>query len=273
MNLDVDKSVSPDSIPLRVLSECAVELAPSLNALYNLSLSTGSFPSEWKHAHITPIFKNCSKNMVNNYRPISLFNSVSKILERLVFDKVYPIVNPLISPNQHGFMRKRKRSIQSQLISNYDIIGNDLDKGVQNDIIFLDFSKAFDKVPHNLLLHKLKTFGFNNKLLNWFTNYLSERSQTVIVEGKQSENLSVTSGVPQGSILGPFLFILYVNYISDGCSSTVSSFADDVKIFRKIKSTSDSVLQNDLKSLEIWAKRWKMYFNVKKCQFLKHIVI
>ena len=111
VNLDVNKSVSPDSIPLRVLSECAVKLAPSLNALYNLSLSTGSFPSEWKHAHITPIFKNGSKNLVNNYRPISLLNSVSKILERLVFDKVYPIVHPLISPNQHGFMRKR--SVQS----------------------------------------------------------------------------------------------------------------------------------------------------------------
>ena len=210
----------------------------------------------------------------SHFRPISLLYSVSKILERLVFDKVYPIVNPLISPNQHGFMRKR--SVQSQLISNYDIIGNDLDKGVQNDIIFLDFL-AFDKVPHNLLLHKLKTFGFNNKLLNWFTDYLSERSQTVIVEGKQSENLPVTSGVPQGSILGPLLFILYVNDISDGCSSTVSSFADNVKIFRKIKSTSDSdLLQNDLKLLEIWAKRWKMYFNVKNvklCQFLKHIVI
>ena len=173
-------------------------------------------------------------------------DSVSKILERLVFDKVYPIVNPLISPNQHGFMRKR--SVQSQLISNYDIIGDDLDKGVQDDIIFLDFSKAFDKVPHNLLLHKLKTFGFINKLLNWFTDYLSERSQTV--EGKQSVNLPVTSGVPQGSILGPLIFLLYVNDISDRCSFTVSSFADDVKIFRKIKSTSDSdVLQNDLKSI------------------------
>ena len=93
---------------------------------------------------------------------------------------------------------------------------------------FLDFSKAFDKVPHNLLLHKLETFGFNNKLLNWFTDYLSERSQSVIVEGKQSENLPVTSGVPQGSILGPLIFTLYVNDISDECSSTVSSFEDDV---------------------------------------------
>ena len=106
---------------------------------------------------------------------------------------------------------------------------------------------------------------FNNKLLNWFT----ERSQTFIVEGKQSENLPVTSGIPQGSILGPLLFIQYVNDISDGCSSTVSLFADDVKIFRKIKSNYDSdVLQNDLKLLEIWAKRWKMYFNVEKCKVM-----
>ena len=207
MNFDLNTSVSHDIIPLRVLSECAVELAPSLNALYNLSLSTGSFPSEWKHAHITPIFKNGSKNLVNNYRPISLLNSVSKILERVVFDNVYPIVNPLISSNQHGFMRKR--SVQSQLVSNYDIIGNDLDKGVQNDIIFLDFSKAFDKVPHNLLLHKLKTFGFNNKLVNWLTDYLSERSQSVIAEGKQSENLPVTSGLPHNKVLSWDHFYLY----------------------------------------------------------------
>ena len=260
VNLDVNKSVRPDSIPLRVLSECAVELAPSLNALYNLSLSTGSFPARWKHAHITPISKNESKNLVNNYRPISLLNSVSKILERLVFDKVYPIVNPLNSPNQHGFMRKR--SVQSQLISNYDIIGNDLDRGVQNNIIFLDFCKAFDKVPHKLLLHKLKTFGFKNKLLNWFTDYLSERRQTFTVKGKQSENLPVTSGVPQGSILGPLLFILYVDDISDGCSLLYYHLQMMLKYLEKIKSTSDSdILQNDLKLLEIWAKRWKMYFN------------
>ena len=118
-------------------------------------------------------------------------------------------------------------------------------------------------------MHKLKTFGFDNKLLNWFTDYLSERTQAVIFEAKQSENLPVSSGVPQGSILGPLLFILYVNDISDGCSSTVSSFADDVKIFRKIKSASDSnILQNYLKLLEIWAKRWKMYFNVKKSKVM-----
>ena len=182
-----------------------MELGPTPTDLYNLSLSTGSFPSQWKHAHITHFFVNWSKNLVNNHRPISLFNTiVSKILERLVFDKVYSIVNPLISPNQHGSMRKR--SVQSQLISNYDIIGNDLDKGVQNDIIFLDFSKVSDKVPHNLLLHKLKTFDQNNKLLNWFTDYLSERNQSVIVEGKQS-------GVPQGSILGPLPYTVCKRHI------------------------------------------------------------
>ena len=146
--------MSPDSIPLRVLSECAVELAPSLNALYNLSLSTGLFPSEWKHAHSTPIFTNGSKNLVNNYRPISLSNSVSKILERLVFDKVYPIVNSLISANQHCFMRKR--SVQSQLISNYDIIGNDLDKGVQNDIVFfLKHSTKYHIISYRISLRRL----------------------------------------------------------------------------------------------------------------------
>ena len=112
-------------------------------------------------------------------------------------------------------------------------------------------------------------FGFNNKLLNWFTDYLSERSQTVIVEGKPSENFPGTSGVPQCSILGTLLFILYVNDIADEYSSTVSSFAECVKIFRKIKSTSYSdVLQNVLKLLEIWAKRWKMYLNVEICKVM-----
>ena len=148
----------------------------------------------------------------------------------------------------------------------YSSIGKNMDAGIQTDIIFLDFSKAFDSVPHYLLLYKLQTFGFNSTHLNWLNNYLRNRSQFVIIEGKVSPPLPVKSGVPQGSILGPLLFLLYINDICEVCSSAISLYADDAKLYRRITTINDAlILQSDLDALFAWSQLWRLNFNIKKC--------
>ena len=170
--------------------------------------------------------------MVENYRPISLLNNVSKVMERIVFNHVYPVIEPCISHAQHGFIHRR--STTSNLLDMYGEVGATLDRGGQTDVIFLDFSKAFDSVPHNLLIHKLRSFGFNGNLLNWLQNYLFDRHQSIIIDGKESNSLPVTSGVLQGSILGPLFFVLYINDLPNVCNSKVSLYADDAKVFKKL---------------------------------------
>ena len=262
--LDINKGSGPNDVPLRVLDQCAAELTPSLTALFNMSMSTCALPDSWKHAFVVPIHKKGDKCKADNYRPISLLNGVSKIMERLVFNHVYPFVYPMINSAQHGFIKNR--SATSQMLDMYSSIGKNLDAGVQTDIIFLDFSKAFDSVPHHLLLHKLQAFGFSSTLLNWLNHYLHGRSQSVIIEGKVSPSLHVKSGVPQGSILGPLLFVLYVNDICEVCSSLISLYADDAKIYRRIITINDAlILQSDLGALFAWSQLWKLSFNIKKC--------
>ena len=162
--LDINKGTPPNNIPLLILHNYAKELAPSPLVLFNRSLSVGKIPSVWKHAYIVPIHKKDSKEMVENYRPISLLNNASKVMERLVFNDVYSVIEPCISHAQHGFIHKR--STTSNLLDKYGEVCATLDQGGQTDVIFLDFSKAFDSVPHNLLIHKLRSFGFNGNLLN-----------------------------------------------------------------------------------------------------------
>jgi hypothetical protein len=165
----------------------------------------------------------------------------------------------------------KKRSCTTQLLKVYNNIGAMLDKGSQVDIIYLDFSKAFDTVPHDLLMHKLRSqFGFNGKLAAWFENYLKDRKQRVVIDNVESEWLSVTSGVPQGSILGPLLFLLYINDMpSISATCTTALFADDAKCIKEMKSQNDAViLQNHLCKLHDWSIRWKLFFNPNKCKVL-----
>ena len=195
--LDVNKASGPDDIPLKVLRECADELAPSLTTLFNLSMSTCTLPEEWKYSNVVPIHKKGKKCKVDKYRPISLLNSVSKVMERL--NHIYPVVSPQFNSAQHSFMKHR--STTTQLIDTYSDISRNLDSGSQTDIIFLDFAKAFDSVPHDLIVHKLKTFGFSSNILQWIENYLQGRYQSFMIEAQVSSPLPVTSGVPQVSII------------------------------------------------------------------------
>ena len=268
-HLDVHKVYAPDDIAPIVLKKCGSALAPSLSVLFNIIIHSGDVPDQWKLANVVPLFKKGDKHDVANYRPISLLSIVSKVLERCLFNYLCKLLWPKIYHLQHGFTKGR--SCASQLIRVYHDIGATLDKGGQVDIIYLDFSKAFDSVPHHLLLQKLRhQYGISDSLLSWFKSYLDSRKQRVLIDGVNSEWASVTSGVPQGSIIGPYLFLLYINDMPLVVSnSTVALFADDSKCFKSITSERDCILlQNDIDHLYEWSKSNLMTFNADKCKVL-----
>ena len=251
MDASFHKALAPDGIPGRILKETAQQIAPSLTLLFNKSLHSAVVPDEWKLANVVPVFKRGIKEHVQNYRPISLLCIVSKVLERCVLNHIWEHLQEVINDHQHGFMPGRS------------CLAGLLDRGEQIDVIYLDMTKAFDKVNHELLISKLRRFGFKTNLLNWFQSYLYHRRQQVTVFCSTSSSLPVTSGVPQGSIFGPILFLLYVNDLPDAvCSSTIATFADDTKLVKRIASNTDSnKLQEDLNTLKQWSTSSNLAFN------------
>ena len=270
LNLDTNKATGPDGIPPRLLKETAHQIAPSLCSLFNRSLNSGSLPEDWKLANIIPVFKKGDKTHVENYRPISLLCIVSKVLERCVLSKLRVHLLELINTSQHGFIIPG-RSCTTQLVEVLNSIGSLLDSGKQTDVIFMDMSKAFDKVSHAALIAKLERYNINGSLLDWFSSYLYNRRQRVTTLGATSSEKPVSSGVPQGSILGPILFLLYVNDLPDVVkNSSVACFADDTKIFRRVDSICDAdLLQTDLSNLDSWSTSSGLVFNQLKCKCLR----
>ena len=269
-SLNPSKTPGPDELHPRILKECANDLAPSLCMLFNKSLRLGKLPSDWKLANITPVFKKGGKSLISNYRQISLLSIVSKLCERCVLKKLLPDLVHLLSDLQHGFVQGR--SCVTQLLSVLPDVGASLDAGEEIDVIYLDFSKAFDSVPHRRLLHKLSLFGIQGSLHEWFADYLTSRYQRVLVDGEFSPWLPVTSGVPQASLLGPFLFLLHINDLPEVISraTTIALFADDAKCSRVVRSSEDcAVLQSDLNRLSDWSKQWGLSFNCSKCEVLR----
>jgi retron-type reverse transcriptase len=206
---------------------------------------------------------------VENYRPISLLSIVSKTLERFVLNHLSLRIQESVHSAQYGFISGR--SSTSQLLSTLHNIGKDLDKGLQTDVVFMDISKAFDTVDHSILLQKLRDFDLSGSLLLLFGNYLSGRCQRVTVHGATSTPLPITSGVPQGSLLAPFLSSVYINDLPDNISTSigVGLYADDTKLHRCVQNRSDALaLQSDIQSLHCWSNENLLSFNKSNCNVL-----
>lgn len=271
--LDISKAVGPDGIPNTILKKCAHQLAHPLAVLFRQSLRLNEFPSHWKVASVVPIYKNGPRDEASNYRPISLLPSISKVLESLINSHIVEHLeqHQLLSPVQFGFRAKRSTC---DLLATLTQKWNDtMDKGGSNIIVTLDFSKAFDRVWHEGLLSKLPALGINGQLLTWLTNYLSNRSQYVVYRGSSSNTLPITAGVPQGSVLGPTLFLLSINDLPSTCRNNIYMYADDCTLYRPVAPNEPldvavTSLQQDLDALSDWANSNKAKFNPSKCEVL-----
>ena len=268
-NLKGHKTQGPDGIHPRILKEAAEELCYPLAMLFTRSLNDGELPKDWKTANVTPIHKKGRKDSAENYRPISLTSQVCKVLESIIREKMimHFMNSNILSEAQHGFVPGR--SCVSQLLQVIEEWTESLDDGNPIDVLYLDFKKAFDSVAHNRLIVTLHSLGIRGKLLDWIRDFLRNRKQRVILEGAASNWSPTTSGVPQGSVLGPTLFIAAVYSLPHVIKSSVMIYADDTKVYRPISSLQDTEqLQQDLNSILSWSEKWQLPFNKSKCKIM-----
>jgi len=268
-NLKTNKSPGADKLHPQILRALKNELKIPLTHIYNLSMQTGIVPEKFKEANITAIYKNKDKKLPQNYRPISLTSILGKTMERIIRDQIVEFLeeNNYIQDSQHGF--RRKRSCLTNLLDFFNEVITIYDNQRAVDIIYLDFSKAFDTVPHQRLIKKVENIGIRGNLLRWIKNWLNGRKQRVVVNGQSSEWKLVTSGVPQGSVLGPLLFIIYINDLENGLLSKISKYADDTKLCARANNEDDRIqLQSDIDKLVEWSEVWQMDFNVAKCKVI-----
>ena len=264
------KACGPDLIPIRVLREAAKEITPILQIIFTQSYETGTLPKDWLSANIIAVFKKGNKSLPSNYRPISLTCVITKLMEHIIFHAImeHLDVKKVLASYQHGF--RKKHSTESQLITTLEEITRSLDNNHQTDLVILDFSKAFDTVAHQRLLNKIAYYGVRDKTNAWIRTWLTTRNQKVVIEGEESQSVHVDSGVPQGTVLGPLMFLLFINDIGDNITSTIKLFADDCLLFRTIKTDDDTaILQTDLDRLNDWSRTWQMSFNTKKCYSMR----
>ena len=270
-DIPVGKADGLDGIPTCLLKLSFPSIASSLTHIFNLVISKGIIPKDWKSARVTPIFKADSKVDPANYRPISVLSVIAKLFEKAIFNQVYSYLNDnkLLSKYQSGF-----RPMHSTLTALIDITDNwylNIDDGLTNAILFIDLKKAFDTIDHEILLSKLELYGFKGVSLNLFRDYLSDRTQVTVINNVNSETSFISCGVPQGSILGPLLFQLYINDLPN-CNllSDVRMYADDTNLTFASKDPNElfSSLTHDLGNLKQWLDSNRLSLNVLKTKYL-----
>ena len=264
--IKLDKSAGVDNIHPRMLFELRNIIAKPLAKLFAECLQSGIVPQDWRSANVVPLFKKGKRSDPQNYRPVSLTSITCKVLESIIKDRMveHLTISGVIRDSQHGFTKGR--SCLTNLLDFLEDVTKWIDEGTPVDVIYLDFAKAFDKVPRVRLIRKLEAHGISGKVSEWINHWLSNRKQCVSLNGSQSNWKDVLSGVPQGSVLGPLLFLIFINDIDNEVSCKITKFADDTKVCRKIESDTDAdSLNQDLKKLAEWADKWQMQFNVDKC--------
>jgi hypothetical protein len=266
LKLDIFKSIGPDGVHPKLLKALAVDkqFVGAVTELFRKCSDTGKLPSVWKSATVVALFKKGSKSDPLNYRPVSLTCILCKVYEKLIRSHIVNYIEDSISTQQHGFVRGK--SCLSNLLETVDTILDILDSGAPVDLLYFDFSKAFDTVPHFRLLSKLESLGITGKVLEVIRDFISNRTMRVSVNGECSKIKQVLSGVPQGSVLGPLLFVLFINDLPDNIKNKVKLFADDLKLVGNASNYSS--IADDLAELENWEERWLLKFNLTKCKVL-----
>lgn len=265
------KSAGPDGIHSKVVVEAQEQLVKPLTLIFNKSLREGVVPRSWKEAEVVPIFKKGKRNNPGNYRPVSLTSVCGKILEKIVRKEMIDHLdrNGIITEKQHGFVQGR--SCQTQLLTVVEDWSQWMEERKPFDCVYMDYRKAFDSVPHMRLLKKVESCGIVGDIQRWIASFLIGRRQRVRVGEELSGWRKVTSGIPQGSVLGPTLFVIYINDLPEIVDSPVALFADDTKVFRVVQSEEDrQKLQEDIDELDKWSKKWQLPFNESKCKVMHY---
>jgi hypothetical protein len=271
--LRATSSTGPDGIPNILLKKLCGQLALPLSHIFTISFNSQQVPDDWKHAHVKPLFKNGVASDPNNYRPISLTSTCCRFMERIINKELidYLLDKSLVSKEQHGFIRRR--STCSNLLECLQDWMLSIDNKRITDVIYIDFKKAFDQVSHNKLLLKLNSYGITGDLYGWIKSFLSNRTQAVKLDGCLSSVIAILSGVPQGSVLGPILFVLFINDLVDCFKNLAVStklFADDLKLYTSYGLTDSSCdLTEALHRVTVWAKKWQLTINSTKCNVLR----
>uniref|UniRef100_A0A914NMT3 Reverse transcriptase domain-containing protein n=1 Tax=Meloidogyne incognita TaxID=6306 RepID=A0A914NMT3_MELIC len=266
-NLPNNNCCSEDGISYTLLKNCHSSITPFLSDIFRLSLDSGILPQSWKVSHITPVFKKGDKNIAANYRPISITSAICRVLERIILNSllIHLEENKIISESQFGFLKKR--STTTQLIFTFSHWYRAILENKNVDCVYIDLKHAFDSVPIKFLIYKLFNIGVRGKLLNWISSFLTDRTAKVKINTAFSTSFKIYSGVPQGSILGPILFLIYINDLTFYIPKNVSKclFADDLKIFQVFKNSENTnSLQNALNIISQWSSDWALEISTQK---------
>lgn len=258
-------AMGPDGIPAYVFKGCIEFLCRPLTIIFNMCIESSKFPNCWKEAKVCPIYKSGDRSDISNYRAISILSAPSKALEHIIYENIFVDMKKSISESQHGFMPSRSTVTNLSNMTQY--ISQNMDNRLQTDSIYTDLTKAFDKICHARLILKLQCYGFSNNLIALIKDYLDNRKLFVIVNNYKSNSYFSTSGVPQGSNLGPLLFLLFFNDIVNVVNySLVLLYADDLKLIRTVTNTNDcELLQLDINNVSKWTDMNALELNISKC--------